>query len=223
MFVTNLLWCLWKARNEQLFMGTSKNPQAILAQALAMGISIPLHQRMIQQERIEKIVVPRGNRVILLDASWDTSEKTGTAFVIYNNQGSLQAVYANHTSCTDPLQAEAMALLQVLTFLENEGGLDGSRGTLICSDCSVLVQGVLQNSFLDLPSWQAAEKIAEGVQRYGNMQRITTLRHVNRKSLKQPHNLANWARTTNGIATRTVPVFVAQRAELNVEIDLDFF
>lgn len=178
---------------------------------------------MIQEERMQKIVVPRGNRVILMDASWDNSKRTGTAFVLYNRQGRLEAVYAHPTSCTDPLQAEAMALIQVLSFLENEGGSEELNRTLICSDCSILVKAIVQNSFLELPSWQAAETIAEGAQRYNNIRERASLRHVSRKLLKQPHQLANWARTTNSQATGMVPVGVPQQTELSFEINLDFF
>ncbi|KAF3324721.1 hypothetical protein FCM35_KLT10878 [Carex littledalei] len=91
--------------------------------------------------------------------------------------------------------------------------------TLVCSDCKVLVQAVLQNNFLDLLSWQAAEVVAEGAQLYLKLMGRVTLKHVTRELVAQPHSLANWARITRTECTGTVPADVAEKANLHPDID----
>ncbi|KAF3327936.1 hypothetical protein FCM35_KLT06542 [Carex littledalei] len=167
---------------------------------------------MPKRERLEAVLVPRGKMVILMDASWDSTRRTGTSFVFFDGQGRLQYVQMNHTTCSDPLQAEAMALLQVLRYVERELSTQILTQVLLCSECKILVNAILQNNFLELPSWQAAEMVVEGAQLYHTMIERVTLRHVNRELVTQPHFLANWARTSGSNCEGMLHLVKAEKA-----------
>ncbi|KAF3340489.1 RNase H [Carex littledalei] len=198
-------------------------PQAILAQAQALSCTGLVSHNIPPRECIEPVLVPRGNMVILMDASWDSTKKTGTAFVLFDEMGRLQYVHTAHIECSDPLQAEATALLQVLNYVKGEVTANSDSKVLVCTDCKVLVNSILQRTVLDLPSWRAAEVVAEGAQLHDTMIGRITLRHVNRKMIPQPHLLANWARTSGYTCSGSVPAHIALHANLNPEIDRDKF
>lgn len=169
------------------------------------------------------VLVPRGKGVILMDASWDCMKKTGTAFISFNEKGELSFVQTRSTLCTDPLQAEATALLQVLQYIKGDSGAQAVPNTLICTDCKILVKAITLNDYLELPSWQAAEVVAEGANLYQQMIGNVTLRHVSRRMLPEPHLLANWARTTNSSCTGMVPAHMAERVNLHPQLNRQFF
>lgn len=221
---SNILWCVWKARNEFIFKGKNTTPQAILAQATAMGIAKPMRQLSHKQDGLEVIPVPSGAGVILIDASWDCSKKTGTAFIVFNGKGELIFVQTRSTLCTDPLQAEAMALLHVLQYIKGEGGTQPVSNFLVCTDCKTFMKAITQNDYQELPSWQAAEVVAQGAQLYQQMMENITFRHiVSRKMLPQLHLLANWARTSCTSYTGMVPANVAEKANLHPQLSSEFF
>lgn len=117
---SNILWCVWKARNEQIFKGTVPTPQGIIAQAAVMGQANTVPAREIDQERREVIDLPVGTLTILIDASWDGTKKTGTAFLCFNEEKELVFTHVRHTRCEDPFHAEAQALVEALQFVQGQ-------------------------------------------------------------------------------------------------------
>lgn len=74
-YFTNTLWCVWKARNGEIFSGKNTPPRTVLIQAAQMRFDPlgcmpkPRHMPSIP------IQIPRSTCVLLMDASWDTHRR----------------------------------------------------------------------------------------------------------------------------------------------------
>lgn len=69
--VCNLMWCLWKARNEELFTAKKSTPQTIVTRARAMAGATQGPCTDITPEANSPVRVPTGKDLILVDGSWD--------------------------------------------------------------------------------------------------------------------------------------------------------
>ena len=94
----------------------------------------------------------------------------------------------------DPLHAEAVALLHTLQLCISQPHTLESDGVQVLSDCKVLVNAVNSNSIQDLPSWKAADTVAQCGRLAQNQFRNIQIRHVTREAAKGPHEMSNWAR-----------------------------
>lgn len=67
----NILWCIWKARNREIFSGKKETPQGILKQAQMMELHIPRTTEMsltANTPRVNIAATSPGTQIILLDA-----------------------------------------------------------------------------------------------------------------------------------------------------------
>lgn len=124
-----------------------------------------------------------------MNASWDAHSKTGTGVLCYNQTGRLIHARYHSTTTSTSVQTEAMALLKALNICTHRPYF-----TLL-SDCQVLVRAVIQDSIDDLPSWEAANTVAECIALFSTSQQWL-IKHVRKGALQGAQKLANWARTT---------------------------
>lgn len=93
---------------------------------------------------------------MLTDASWDGTKRTGTAFFCFDAEGELLHTHTGHTTCEDPFDAEAQAMIEVLHYIKEAQHTPAT----ICSDGKNLVEAINKNEVINIPSWRAAEKAA---------------------------------------------------------------
>lgn len=187
----NIIWNLWKARNEEIFRGTKTMPLVTLKRAKALEY-IPTNQEQQYQRPIEEkgpILVPTGTRIILIDGSLDVSKASGTGMALYNTQGIQERIKGTHFRANDPLEVEAVALHQVL-----EEEVQGQSAYLILSDSKILTKAMQEGSIEKVQSWKAAQVIAKSIQKVQQLGGRIMVQHVGRNHVRHAHILANWSR-----------------------------
>ncbi|XP_078163540.1 uncharacterized protein LOC144558573 [Carex rostrata] len=216
----NLLWCLWKARNEELFSGIKSTPEMIVAKAANMQLgpiqSNPGRQRAAQT----RIPIPQGARVVLIDASWDQKYGAGIGMGVYNRRGDLVYVSYAHGNTTDPFHAEAEAMWQTIKYAT---GGEHPGLFYIFSDCKTLVQAIIDGNTRDLPSWRAAETVGKCIRAYQRNHHSLSILHVLRVVVQTPHRLANWARKTGKNGSGTPIQCYLTHLELEQRLNPDHF
>lgn len=150
----------------------------------------------IRPKQITPTVVPIGTETIMVDASWEGSNKAGWGLTGYDEKGELFVVRFGVIRATDPLHAEAQAMMQTLTLVQHRYAQRRGVRAMILTDCQVLISAMLRNCVEDLPIWRAAQVVAECGQMFKQQEAHTTLEKAMRKTVQDPHNLANWARRT---------------------------
>ncbi|XP_078170749.1 uncharacterized protein LOC144565012 [Carex rostrata] len=198
----NLLWEVWKARNREVFEGKKTQPLGILKQAKSMEQAVTTPSSNLTRTRVILNRIPRGAKTILIDASWEPSNKTGTtAVMVFDEQGGLLEALSQAMVTNDSFQAEAIALLQALQYVESNSTHTSRCPYVIFSDCKTLVQTVNQQCVDELPSWKARQTIAQCIVIWEQVLHTTSLYHTRREALTQPHLLANGIRKANSGST----------------------
>lgn len=83
-----------------------------------MGKANTASENGLSKERVEGIDMPIGTITILTDASWDSTKKTGTTFFCFDAEGELMHAHTGHTTCEDPFDAKAQAVLEALNYVK---------------------------------------------------------------------------------------------------------
>lgn len=187
----NLLWQLWKARNNEVFAGKKISPQGVL-KLVATAVPPPKSCPQPHQEVITPLRIPPGTQTVLIDASWETSKKSGTGVLIFDETGTLRDARCTTTTCHDPFQAEAQTILLALKQIETEAGQ-----YLVFTDCKALVEIVSMRTLESLPSWQAGPTVEICIDTWKTIKRRVSIAHAGRNRMTQPHRLANYARRGN--------------------------
>jgi hypothetical protein len=102
----NLMWCIWKARNMEIFEGGKVNPIIVNRQALTMTMECSMSIKRVEKIR-HQILVQVGHGMIHVDGSWDPSNKPGAAILVYDSEGKLRRVKCMAMMCQDLFKAEA--------------------------------------------------------------------------------------------------------------------
>lgn len=144
-----------------------------------------------RQTRQVLIIMPTGKSVILIDGSWQASGKAGLGILVFDPQEELVRAKGSAAVARGPLESEAMALCNAIDHAKGQRAGE----FIVYTDCKALVSTINNNSTDEIPDWMATEAIANCVLEYHNLQGRITVQYVGRHLLKQPHNLANWART----------------------------
>lgn len=219
----NLLWCIWKARNEAVFSAKKPSPQGIIAQVNQMtDVRVPVQQPQVMQ-RCQKTIVQGGSRLVLVDASWDQSTQAGWGMTSYLDKGELIAIRYGNMQVSDPLHAEAYAVLQVMQHILNEQDLAHGVQFVIYTDCANLVKAIAANDIEGLPSWNAAPTVAlcaEICVKSGGRIKVVKVR---REALAGPHKLANWARTSRRSFQGSMGEAEETNCSIDEHLDLSFF
>lgn len=173
------------------------------------------------QRRGVRISLPADvNVVILIDASWDQSNKGGTGMMIYNGLGQLVHTEYRQVLAADPLHAEALGLSDALQYLLNNQS--AGKG-FIFSDCRVLIDAVTQQQLGNLPSWDATETVALCLHKLQSVGGGVELRYANREKLGDPHKVANWARTTAQTFRGCMPASFMNELEIQMTLSTDHY
>lgn len=214
----NILWCLWKVRNEEVFAAKKNPPATVILRAKQMEMEAtqpPQHHR--REQHITE--VPPNTGAIHVDGSWEVSGKAGLGVIIYDTNGLLVSTKGQGMITQDPLEAEALAVLTALEYTATKNREDPSGKFIIYTDCKTLVQAISTNNIEELPNWRTAQTVAYCIRTYNRLQEIVLIHHAGRESLTQPHNIANWARRVNGVFNGyPSPAF---RQELQIQESLD--
>lgn len=193
----NLIWGIWKARNEVIFQGKTPTVGSIIAQAKQLdpppGITPRQNSQSAQGPR-QVNIIPTNTEILIVDASWDVNKEAGWGAVWYDQRGSYAWAGAGYMQAEDPLHGEALALLHVTRWYVSCMSNSTTSRAQIFSDCKVLVQAIRNNSIDDLPSWKATPTVVDVINLINSVNDRVIVRHVSREALKGPHNLANWAR-----------------------------
>ena len=149
-----MLWCLWKARNEEVFNAKKSTPFAVVARARAMRCEIKDDTATAATAKREPSLVRMDTWIILIDGSWDTTNRSGIGMVCFDQNGRLVQVQGERITAQDPLQAEAKALIKALNYVLAQR--QHQRKFVIYSDCRTLIDAVQSGTIEGLPSWRAA-------------------------------------------------------------------
>lgn len=116
----NILWCIWKARNQEIFSGKKVAPEGILKQAQMMEVPTQQMQYSSQSAPRVKIKIGAplpGTQIVLLDASWDANKKAGWGVVYYNHMGNITRVRYGAMGADDPIQCGGVCTTEVIVTL----------------------------------------------------------------------------------------------------------
>ncbi|KAF3327517.1 hypothetical protein FCM35_KLT07635 [Carex littledalei] len=212
----NIMWELWKARNEEVIGGKKIPPPEILNKASSIQRSINQQATTAILREGQPMTVPAGVRVILTDGSWDPNHGAGTGLAVYNRRGDLVFVQYGKGDAADAFHAEAEALLAALCYVQ---GASQEGRFYLYTDCKVLHTAVYEKQIQNLPSWQAAETVKRCSILQQNMENRVIVQHITRAALTTPHALANWARRSRKNEAGTP--LQCQIAHLDVKHNLD--
>lgn len=222
----NILWNVWKARNEEIFQSIKTIPRVILKRASVM--EIPNNRSEQVQGGLTSSVhhrtrIPAGTSLVLIDASWDKSKGGGWGAVMYDTSGNLQFGTAQPVPAADPFHAETMALLLTLEWLKRRGRGNEGETVIVGSDCKILVNLTNGNLVADVPSWRAEEAVAHCAILLTQMGEWVSIKFVGRAALSSPHKLANWARRNNRAMEGLQAIQSVGKIDLNHRVDEVFF
>ena len=155
--IFNILWQLWKARNDLKFQGKMQEPTQVCyaAEAMITSYSACMEQTQMQvnvqastsmERKMERI--PEGNRCYV-DASWD-DYKTGIG-IFFHFPATHNALFVKANSCMadSPLQAELLALQLALEIAL----LLNFTDTIFLTDCSMVADTTKKRSFQEDPGY----------------------------------------------------------------------
>ncbi|KAJ4745793.1 Ribonuclease H-like superfamily protein [Rhynchospora pubera] len=113
----NTLWEIWLERNEVVFQHKNFDPMAICKKVQTLLNHNEDEKGENQQEHCLQEVIPHEYTLnewqILIDASWDKSQRTGTAVLIYHG-GVLKKILMQTHNSPDPFYAESLALKEAV-------------------------------------------------------------------------------------------------------------
>ncbi|KAJ4751837.1 Ribonuclease H-like superfamily protein [Rhynchospora pubera] len=218
------LWEIWLARNEAILHHKPFQPVAVCKKIAAWKKGEYYTEESLQP--FQSIVVPHeylpNGWQIITDASWDTSQKTGVAYLVYYN-GILQWVRMVSQEATDSFQAEAMALQEVMAWVKLLVPQNFMQKIQIFSDCLNLIMAAQEGNIFDIPSWKATSIVAELVHDIQTTGADIMLQHVRCEVVKPAHDLANHARRQT-ISYQGVPTVAFLREHgIGMKLDERFF
>jgi ribonuclease HI len=194
MFIANMLWSLWKAKNKELFEGQRMNPRSIAMQAETLGLHMPtgIDDRPAKKTLVHHIK-PQ-HEILLVDASWDVQQQAGVGILWYDTHRQLKEIKLSSFTTGDAFHAETMGVWQAALACQSDNGRDGTTGYTIFTDCQVLVKQINVEDNQETHSWGAREAILQlRVLTKQAFPRII-IEYANREQLHTVHLLANVAR-----------------------------
>ncbi|KAJ4783142.1 Ribonuclease H-like superfamily protein [Rhynchospora pubera] len=220
------LWEIWKQRNKTVIEYCNFEPQGVVQRVKttcnAGRQGIEAVNRRIPQGAHDKHDYNGEGWQIIVDASWDTLNNAGGAYVVYN-RGCIHSIGLHSFQVHDPFHAEAIAVKEAMCYVYDGIKLPGDTAVQFFSDCMNLVLAVNQGDASGLPDWRAAGTVHEMIKRsegeYGGM----SLQHVQREAVKQAHDLANVARRGKINYQGGVIMAVQQYGRVSTCIDENYF
>ncbi|KAJ4774067.1 Ribonuclease H-like superfamily protein [Rhynchospora pubera] len=201
------MWELWKGRNEVVMQHKTFNPIQIRKNVMAWITdehqSNPQHTVISQREEQQQYEVSNDEWQMLVDGSWDSTGKAGTAFVVYK-EGIAHCFAYNHHQMSDPFHTEATAVHEAIKALCNEIRSPHDQRICINTDCQILANAILKEEIDNLPSWKAIPAVHQSIQMIKQKENRIRINYVCREAVRPAHVLANFAR--GGMTATTVTV-----------------
>lgn len=138
--VANIIWGLWRCRNETTYSSKKATPQRFLEIFAAIShetaLGVPAN-RAIDSTLTDALELP-GQTICNTDGSWLTGWDGGVGCVITNGS-ELVAYHSGKVQVCSPLQAEAEALRVALDMVQQRG----IESCLFKTDCQVLASACM--------------------------------------------------------------------------------
>ncbi|XP_078163112.1 uncharacterized protein LOC144558181 [Carex rostrata] len=220
-YFCNVLWMLWKVRNDEIFNGKKPNIREVLAKLLLVTSG---EQEQQQRPRdllvVEAVNIPTNGRVILVDGSWDKVHGSGKSMSVYNRRGDLVYIQYDKGEEFDPFHTETEAMLMAIQYAL-EARCEGTF--YIFTDCQLLIKAIQEGDITKIPSWRAAESVVKCINGHQiNPSRIL-VQHIKREAVKTSHNMANWARKTGRSGKGTPLQCFLPQTEIEHNLNRVFF
>lgn len=227
----NILWCIWKGRNGELFAGKKLQPIAVLRQAHNMTALVNCEQQQhfrVNSEQLQPLLITRqeierDEIIVLIDGSWDSQNRAGIGVTVYTPVYGLTEVQYRSIQANDAFHAESLALWYALQQISGIIMRYTQLKITLYSDCSNLVEAIHNRNSVDIPSWKARETVGECVRWIQNAAAMVNLKDITREAVTIPHKLANMARRTGHEFRGTVQEGSACVAGISTEINRTFF
>ncbi|KAJ4747902.1 hypothetical protein LUZ62_082307 [Rhynchospora pubera] len=202
------LWEIWLARNEMIFQSKKFDPSGVCKKIQnweekrnnGAGSN---RSMLVPKEMMPYEYEPYGWQIII-DASWDTSQRAGSAFLVYC-QGLLEEMGMEKHDSANPFQAEAKTLLKAMQWVQKLIYERGIQRVQIFCDCFNLVNALVEDNLDSIPSWQARPIIANIAQHMETLRNMVCIQHVSREAVRPAHDMANHARR-RGVSYQGIPM-----------------
>lgn len=137
--VISILWCIWKSRNNLIFLDQPFAPTNVLFMAMDTSVWISkasewnkdysgpyIHQdnpnSMILQAYPDQVNSTYSIVQILIDGSWKANYNwSGCGFVVYSSSGNIIASISSSCFAASPLYAEYLAAISTLLWAQSSG------------------------------------------------------------------------------------------------------
>lgn len=106
----------------------------------------------------------------------------------------MAQVRSEKIAAGDPFHAKTVALLQTLRHINQLRDNGHTEKFTIYSDCKNLVEDIRCKTIDDIPSWKAAESVAQCLTEMEKLTQLVTVQYVGREAFSLPHRIANQAR-----------------------------
>ncbi|KAJ4765708.1 hypothetical protein LUZ62_076083 [Rhynchospora pubera] len=219
------LWEIWKQRNKVVMEHSPFDMREVL-QRVQVACN-PCQERINEghtggTRMHEKYEYCSEGWQVIVDASWDTSNNAGGAYVLYH-RGCLHSVGLHHFEVHNPFHAEASALKEAMSYAYDKMGLAREIRVQFFSDCMNLVGAVNQEDLTELPSWRAKDTVQQIITRLEEGYEGLDIEFVQRGAVQQAHELANVARRNKISYQGTTHMALHQHARISNCIDENFF
>ncbi|KAJ4811749.1 RNA-directed DNA polymerase (reverse transcriptase)-related family protein [Rhynchospora pubera] len=196
-FFSMMMWEIWKGRNATVINHKKFDPVEInmkVKHALQLQRQCGLEKNANRSMTGKiKYQYSAAGWQIILDGSWDTSNKAGCAYLIFQRGKIWKIGYSCHT-LQNPFHAEAVALKEALMIIHEGRDSGGGEEIEVYTDCQELVKAVMERDVSNLSSWQAMEEMQQIIQIVNENQPAIWIKKVGRNAVQQAHKLANHAR-----------------------------
>ncbi|KAJ4789113.1 RNA-directed DNA polymerase (reverse transcriptase)-related family protein [Rhynchospora pubera] len=222
---TSIIWEVWKERNKAVIEHKRFNPIEVIQRVRVMLTTVtygPTELIHNTDEVRETYEIMEGGWQVVLDASWDTTQRAVCAYIIYD-RGILHSVGMHSVNLNDPFMAEAHAFLLAIIKVIQQVGITRQPKVQFFSDCINLVQAVNNCDLENLPSWRARGTVNNIIRRMEELQNNATLHHARREAVQQAHSLANTARRGTNVYSGYPNWQLRQQHGIAEEIDSRFF
>ncbi|KAJ4788737.1 RNA-directed DNA polymerase (reverse transcriptase)-related family protein [Rhynchospora pubera] len=221
---TYTLWEIWKARNDTVINQKRFEPTEI-QRKVHNWLQLDFEGEgqighKIAQKTHGKYCYQQDGYQVVVDGSWDTQNKSGSAYLIYQG-GKLTLIGYNNHDVLDPFHAEVKAVKEAVDALVDIGVQN--QQIELFSDCYDLVQAINEEDVQDLPSWRARQEVMDVigiVKQFGDRMQF---KHVRREAVFQAHEMANFARSKRVFFTGAPRVWHAHEVQIKPSLDCRFF